>query len=346
MILKKIKKEELLDFYNSELYKNLTHIPLTNNRLKSYINNPFCQNEDCVLYLFLENNQLVCYRTLLHDELYNGQKIVWSSGSWTANEFRRKGLSSQLLDEIEKDYPQLSMIYTRSLASYHLYRKHKNFTGVIDQESKELHFNFNVLNKKLPQIFSLLLNRLWNQNKKTIQKNNKLTLSKLNQETSTFLNQQNQNERFPLSLEKLGWIINYPWISTDPEQQHQQIYDFSHIDQEFETNAFEVLNDNKVKGFLLRNIRHQTYFVHYVYYDSDQEASEIAAFIVSEIENLKLDTLIIRDKTIQKKVEKLKKSIFKRPYKNFLFIDNAILENNPNFMQRPVQHGVGEIVFT
>lgn len=344
--IRTIKKKELLAFYHSDFYKKLVHVPFTPFRLSSYLENPFSTEEDTVLYFIVFENQIVSYRIVLHDLICSTEKIIWSSGNWTHPNHRRKGFSEQLLKAIEKDYPNQLMVLTRTPGSAKLYQNKDKYQYIHDSESTELYLSFRFLDKKFPTKISKILNRFYRFVIPTKNENFTFQQSNFDQKTQAFLIEKSRNELFPLTNQKLQWIFQFPWISTNPNDEIQQKFDFSFVDSSFHLAAFELRNDEKLTAFVVRAIRHQTYFLHYVYYDSDEQANEIVNNIIAEIEKEKLHSVVIRDSLIEHLLRKKLTIILKRPYKNFLFIDKKLIENNQDLLDRNRQHGIGEIVFT
>jgi hypothetical protein len=67
--IKKIRLRELSAFKESLLYKGLEVIPISSNRIESYVNNPRADEEDVVLYLAFEGEKLVGFRTIFADTI-------------------------------------------------------------------------------------------------------------------------------------------------------------------------------------------------------------------------------------------------------------------------------------
>ncbi|MDM1062721.1 hypothetical protein HXZ62_09140 [Empedobacter falsenii] len=345
MKFKKIKKKDLDCFFYSDFYNNLTHVPLTSNRLASYVHNPYSNENDYVLYLLIENEQIISYRTLLHDKNNKDEIFVWSSGSWTNPSFRKKGYSKELFLEVRKDYSDKIIIYTRSISSKILYQSFENLHYIEDNHSKELHYDFSILDKKFPKFISNLFNQFINRKKNNEWDNvfHQFQISKLDNQTSIFLHNKSSNDLFPLTIEKIEWIKNYPWISRIELSKNNQIYDFSFIDSTFKSEAFEIKNnDKKVTAFYFRNIRKNHFYLHYVYYKSNQEAFLIAQSILAEFNQYKLSTIIVRDELVQNYITNLVKPLFVKSYKHFFYIS----EKNKYLLNKEIQHGIGELIFT
>ncbi|SUP54191.1 Uncharacterised protein [Weeksella virosa] len=341
-----LKKKDLLEFYNSDFYRKLMHVPFTPFRLWSYLENPFSAQEDFVLYFIVIDNQIVSYRIVLHDLVYSTEKIIWSSGNWTHPDYRRKGFSELLLNKIEKDYPHQLMVLTRTPGSAKLYQNREKYYFIHDIKSTEFYLSFSFLEKKFPTKISKVLN--WFYHFITPTKNEKFTFqqSSLDQKTEAFLQEKSKNELFPLSTKKLQWIFQFPWLSTNPSDEIHQKFDFSFIDPTFHLAAFELRENDELTAFVVRAIRQKTYFLHYIYYNSDEQANEIVDNIIAEIEKEKLHSVVIRNPLIEFLLTRKLRVILKRPYKNFLFIDQKLIEKHPDLLHRNRQHGIGEIIFT
>ena len=65
----------LLEFINSDSFKNLKNYPITRHRALSHINNPRADAEDKILYITYYYNKIVGYRLIMVDEIIvNNQK--------------------------------------------------------------------------------------------------------------------------------------------------------------------------------------------------------------------------------------------------------------------------------
>ena len=124
--IKKIRLKELNDFVKSEMFNQFEILPISPERVKSYINNPKAKPEDVVLYLGSINNALVAFRSLFAGELISDDlktRFAWCSGNWVAPEFRRKGFSEQLLKEAYSDWSGKLMFTNYAPNSENLYLK-------------------------------------------------------------------------------------------------------------------------------------------------------------------------------------------------------------------------------
>ena len=338
-IVHKVTKRELASFFNSTFYQNLENIPFTSLRLNSYLNNPNSQPNDVILYYIINNNQIISYRTLLHDKLFNDKIIVWSSGNWTHPNHRNKGYSSLLFKEVENDYPQQSIIYTKSIASNKVYQKFNQYRSIIDKDASELHYNFTILDKKFPQIVSKLLNLFFKKSSKKIDLNQIKITSKI-ANINPILFEKNTEDLFPLTIEKINWITNFPWIATERTNINEETnYDFSLFDSSFKSDFFTI-NET---GFIYRNIRKKEYYIHYIFYKTNEDAIAIAKFIINEFNENNLSTIIVKDLTIKKLIKQLQRPIFSKPHKNFLIYHKNL---ETVICNKKIQNGVGELIFT
>jgi hypothetical protein len=114
MEIKKISIDELDTFIHSDFFLNAPVKPISPLRALSYINNPNAEKDDIVLYMLIENNKIIAFRTLLPDML-NDIKFCWLSGSYVAPDYRGQKLSLKLLENVFDDWNNFaSTNYTRS----------------------------------------------------------------------------------------------------------------------------------------------------------------------------------------------------------------------------------------
>lgn len=93
--LKKISLHELEAFLQSAIYENAEVIPISKSRVQSYVNILRAAKDDFALYLLLDAQKIIGFRTLFADSANSlGKKIQfdWLSGSWVHPEHCRKGV--------------------------------------------------------------------------------------------------------------------------------------------------------------------------------------------------------------------------------------------------------------
>ena len=145
--IQKIKLNELEEFVNSRKYLMLIDKPISLLRMKSYINNPNGNEDDIVLFMAFFNSDLVGYKTVFSDTFsYNYCKIKfgWLSGTWTHENYRRKGVSSLLLNEVFNDWKGKLMFTNYAEESKAVYDKTEKFTLIKSLEGYRHYIRFSL----------------------------------------------------------------------------------------------------------------------------------------------------------------------------------------------------------
>jgi GNAT superfamily N-acetyltransferase len=271
--IKKIPLNELEHFAQSEVYQHFTIAPISELRVKSYINNPHSQPNDIVLYLGLINNQLVAFRSLFAGIIQNEQekqRFAWCSGNWVHPDFRRKGFSELLLNEAFNDWqgrlmftnyaPNSEKLYLKS-GRFHAIHQFHGFRGYLFPKTRKLvqFANKNNFTKYLFSIadfaisfVSLVKLRFYSEKKNPDMmfesfQNPDEDCYKIAQSISTkYIFNRNHNE--------LKWIFDFSWISQD-ESFRSNNYPFSSYSNSFFYQTVKVFDQNNFIGFFIFSVR-------------------------------------------------------------------------------------------
>jgi len=257
----------------SEMFLQFTLIPISELRVKSYINNPHSQPDDIVLYLGFVHEQLVAFRTLFADLIVSeNEKIhfAWCSGNWVHPDFRRKGFSEQLLNEAFKDWngklmftnyaPNSEKLYLKS-GKFHVIHQFQGVRAYLFPKTRKLvHVaNKNGLTKILFSVADFIISvfssaRLWffipKQNPgirfETIQ----------HPDEECYKVDQNSSPKYLFSRgeKELRWIFQFPWISGNNKFESER-YPFSSYSKSFSYNTVKVFVKNKLVGFFIFSVR-------------------------------------------------------------------------------------------
>lgn len=128
--IKKYTASQIIEFVESNYFNSLPVVPVSKARAYSYLNNPAVSDNDFLMYLAVENENIVGFRTLFADYINtcNGiKKVAWLSGNWVKPDMRRKGVSSVLFKHVFDDWHN-NVVYTNyAPASKAVYDKTDNF---------------------------------------------------------------------------------------------------------------------------------------------------------------------------------------------------------------------------
>lgn len=271
--IEKIRLNELESFVQSETYQKLTTIPMTFLRAKSYINNPYAQPDDVVLYLGLIANQLVAFRTLFAGRIISENepiRFAWCSGNWVHTNFRRKGFSEQLLQEAFTDWNGKLMFTNYAPNSEKLYLKtgkfqsihqFQGFRGYLFSKTRKLisvankngvtKFLFSFADAIISAISSIRILAF------SLNPNPDFSFETIHfpdDECYQILRNNAPNHIFGRGEEELKWIFQFPWISEDKNFSSEK-YPFSSGCVSFRYYTVKVSSKNKLVGFFIFSVR-------------------------------------------------------------------------------------------
>lgn len=130
MDLLKITIGELEHFCASERFRRLEIKPLSPLRAKSYLANPRAEATDVVLYLLVDGDRLIAFRSILPDRLFaDGQslRVGWCSGVWTHPDYRGNRLWKRLLTEALSDWDDRLLLTNYAPTIPALYGQYRQF---------------------------------------------------------------------------------------------------------------------------------------------------------------------------------------------------------------------------
>lgn len=117
---------ELPAFIASEKYRTCGNIPVSPERVSSYVANPRSDPDMPVLFTLTDQEKIVAYRTLLPDLFYGKEGAVsfaWLSGNYVDPAYRRQGLSTKLFRTVEEAWEGRLMYTNYAPASRAVYDK-------------------------------------------------------------------------------------------------------------------------------------------------------------------------------------------------------------------------------
>ncbi|SNR64629.1 GNAT family N-acetyltransferase [Lutibacter flavus] len=367
--IRKIKLKDLETFIKSNEYLSFEEKPISEARSISYLKNPNADDNDIVLYLGFKNNKLIGYKSIFADTFISNNskvKFGWLSGTWTHQNFRRRGVSSLLFEEVYKDWRGRLMYTNYAKESKAVYDKTGKFELLNKLEGYRYYFRFcfkellppkSIFWKKNKNILGYLDNilnlifdfrfKLFKVKRFSLYKFEKI--EKLDIEIESFLKPYKKKELFQRDKKIFEWIINYPWIKTDSEtKENSEQYHFSSYACSFETNWHKIYNRNthKILGVALINARDKQLKIPYFY--SNPEAiltlkNEILKLILSKKLNyITIYNQELNESLLNGKILKLKRKKFTQNY----FVSKELLKEFPEIKNLSVQSGDGDVVFT
>lgn len=266
---------ELAAFIVSERYKKMPYLPITPLRAISQCANPQADTHDILLFLAVENGEMLGYCGMLPDTIYikgRAEKVAWISGLWVNPAIRGKGIGKFLIKTALESYknamlvtefiPETKKLYM-SLACYQdmpalqgltLYdiQKWDSLFVLKFTNFRSIFFLLKGISAITKPFFRLFLA------KKT---DNNLIFNKINEidsATNAFIETKNKNALFRRNASDLNWLIHFPWMRKMPEKDViAKAYYFSYQAQTFHQTWTQVKtkNEDKIVACFMLSVR-------------------------------------------------------------------------------------------
>jgi GNAT superfamily N-acetyltransferase len=354
--VKRISIFELLAFVSQPSYANWDVVPISRHRAKSYVSNPRSSPKDIVLYLAYENDTLVGYRTVLPDLISANNeeiKVGWLSGSWVDPSFRRKGISTILLNEIFADWNS-NLIYTNYApeAKYVFDKSQKFFfaskligtriyvrsclADLLVYKSKVFKFLSPLLKvvDSFLNLFNILPLLIRSMNLKGIEFE---YLSSPDNDVLSLFEKINQNAITYRKAPEFKWIVQYPWVISAPLGDIiGRKYFFSSAPKRFNQQLFKVYKDGSLIGFVMLNSRDGAVSSPYIHCESGNERI-FAKILLKHAAILDASRITIFNEPIAKEIRSIfLYRIFSRKQTRNYFISSSLsdkLNRKPLFIE-------------
>lgn len=358
--IKKIKLGELESFVRSKAFMNFETVPITTLRVDSYINNPAALQNDIVLYLGFTNDKLVAFRTIFAGQVNSESEPVrfgWCSGNWVHPEYRRKGFSEKLLNEVFHDWDNRLMFTNYAPNSEQLYLKTGRFQ-VIHQFQGFRGYMFPKTRKLLPNAIKNAFSRAFYnfldivisiislaRTMFYIYKINpdiKFESIKYPDETCLKFMEQNQSALYFLRRKtELNWIFQYPWM-TNNEEDLDAKYPFSSFSEDFRYQTVKIYNKNKFAGFFMFSVRNN--HLKTLHFEIPAELNnEITAFIKNYCISQKIEIATVYNFNIGSALLKRKfPFLYAKKYGQKIYSSFLVNQNLPHSFQ----DGDGDVFLT
>ncbi len=364
-VIKKFTKSTLLEYLDSEEYAKSIIWPISKHRALSHINNPRLSDDDVILTMAVkENGQIIGYRTVMADWIYNEEKKVkvgWISGTWVDPEYRRKGLATILFDEIYKDWDGRLMYTNYAPVSKKVYDK----TGAFDEYASHVGARFHMksnLAEILPGRFPItrffrrllpsadsffnyyILPFLTEPGMKTRLSYNFVIKKKLTSEELNLMLKDNLSRR---SDNEMNWIMNFPWVKNIDEIDKEVLdkYFFSAAADMFKQYFILVYRRGVLVCIVMFTLKNSQMKVPY-YYTQDLDLALISDLIFTESWKNGVSHIDVYDEDLCKEM-KLKTAYFafsKNRERKYM-VSKKILNEFPDREGIRLSDGEGDVVF-
>jgi len=369
MEIKLLKSKNLEAFLNSEEFRKMPNIPISEHRAISHLKNPALEENDIILLLCYIDDIFAGYLGTLPDNLnIKGKKkhIAWLSCLWVNPQMRRKGVAAGLLSKAhelwEKDLlivnftPHAKKAYDK-LNSFIEFTSYRGVRTYLRMNLHKLQLQKNPANKKYEfplKIFDIVFNlfndlRLMFFNYKKTLKN--ITAEKINEidsDTYSLIENHNKNDIVKRDKDSLNWIIKYPWmLQGDPNSKEAKRYEFSSFSKKFKFESFRLKdNENNIFCFLMFNLRDRHLKIPYFYCNSEKQHLALR-FIYSYLLKNKVNYLTVFNPRLKESIYNYSSPFFlKRELTRTYLITKKLKAGIPEEQEIIFRDGDGDSAFT
>lgn len=361
MDVKVYRLEELESHLHTSFSRPTGALSMSPLRLASYLNNPRAKAADVVLIEMHHQGKVLAYRTLLPDHFISkADRIVrfaWLSGNWVHPEFRRKGISTRLLQSAEKAWGGKLMYTNYAPASKAVYDQSKSFSSLAIREGKRFYLRAaseELLGKRMggSSVFrscDRVINSI--REKNLLRLGQKLpqgcSVEKLfgfDAELLKVIDKTQEKSLFRRDAELFNWAMKFPWI-TDKEVPHLE-YHFSYKARRFENVLLSFRHgDTGSMGMLWLIIHNQVLSVPYVIAECEEIYSAMAKYILKTMISSGSTHATLHCKELVKSLLPFKRHfLMVRNMPQHIFAHTRLEELIPTGLK--IHDGDGDVMFT
>lgn len=355
--IRKIRIGELEDFLKSEAYRQFEVVPITSLRAKSYTDNPNAEASDVALLLAFSGKKLLAFRSIFAGKVQtenHAERFGWCSGAWVHPDFRRKGISSELLTEALADWNGKLMLTNYSPETENLFLKSGKFfvlaefsgfrgylfpkTQKLFEAKKSFRFFLKVADIGISMVSSF---RTLFCNKKNAENLLFETLAQPDETCYNLLKVGGGKSIFRQDVKELKWIFDFPWVSETPFEGSEK-YPFSACVKSFRYYTVKIFESGEFKGFFVFSVRDGNLKTLFNFFEPGLEA-EVAHYLKKYCCEHKIEVISVYNNEISQQLFKRKfpflhaKKYGQKIYSSF----HIQIGRDPM-----IQDGEGDVVFT
>jgi hypothetical protein len=272
---------ELQDYIQSDQYLRSDILPVSPERVHSYLNNPRAEKQMPVLFTLTENEQLVAYRTVLPDHFNDGSQqlpFAWLSGNFVAPAHRRRGLSTLLFKAAGEAWNGRLMYTNYAPASKAVYDHSEAFTEFSVRPGKRYYMRSALATLYRERAGS---NRLLKFTDHVVNGLHDLFSSagqfplppgtgaeEIDTPGDSFkklIAQYNGGSLFGRGAAEFEWIRSFPWVTEKPDHQLPGKYHFTREVSRFRNSWYRIKSE-KGTAFLWITIVNEKLSVPYFFH--------------------------------------------------------------------------------
>jgi hypothetical protein len=357
MNFREIKIGELPEFIASDFYKSSAVIPISPQRAISQSKNPNSNNNDVALILALDDKEeIIGYIGILPGKIsLESSPYYWNSCWWVDPE-KGKMAAMPLFYKMLQLSNQKMIFFELTDTTKNIVAKFKFKTEIIPGCKYFLLFNFAQILSKRNGFFKTIkpllsfsdwfLNCFISLKLSRFKKDTSIKyeqIDSINDEADNFIQQFSKTQLIPITKDEVNWIVEYPWIKTQPNSVDQQIakrYFFSSISKSFSNNLYKVYKDEKLVAVLFFTIRDKEMKLPYAFFNT-ADTNTVAKAIYQIAINKLVTSFTCFNKQLRDELNTTKNPFtFTKPLKK-----NIAYPIDLNFDGKTIQDGDGDAVF-
>jgi len=365
--IKTYNKAQLIELIGSRTFAEMPVIPISSHRALSHVSNPRADADDTLMIIAYDQNVMVGYLGVLADRIYNvkgeGYKCGWLSCMWVNPDLRGKGIAKQLLTTAFKAWSDHILVTEFTPEAKGLYDRSGGFNDLRVSSGLRCYLRFNlheVLPKKngkyktyLP-ILKLVdsVANIPNGIRLSFFKPSIASLVSFRQvkEISATANAyiiSKRNSSFERrSADDLSWILHYPWLIQSAPTAESIRYHFSSVADRFDNHCVEVIQSDRIVGYLHFTIRDGNLKLPYCYFDPEC-MEDIVQYIYKLMYDYRLNMLTIFHRELTSYFEQRNTPfIYKRKILRHYIISKALDVHFADKDSLFIQDGDADCVFT
>lgn len=383
MKLQVYRISDLEQLVRSEYFRAQDHLPVSPERVQSYLQNPRSQPDMPVLFSLSDNDLIIAYRSLLPDYFISqGEKVpfAWLSGNFVASHYRRKGLSSDLFREVESAWegrlmytnyaPASKAVYDQTGAFVHvrsrdgrryylrsmLYPQLKNRTvmapalRLTDTVINLLHTpgengdRYQVADGISVEEIPLRPNMIQSNTVPGKQANALGELSFPAWFNSEGLEGYASDSLFSRGPEEFEWIAKYPWITSRPGEEFKGEYAFTRIVDRHISSWFRI-SSQQDEAFLWINIVNNRLSVPYFFNNDPMLNVAARQLVLKTAVSMQCDLITIRHPDLGPALSSRKNPfVYFKKMPQYYFAHKNLADKFPAYGE--IYDGDGDCVFT
>lgn len=359
---------ELAAFIASERYKKMPYLPITPLRAISQCANPQVDKDDILLFLAVENGEMLGYCGMLPDTVYfsdgSNKRMAWITGLWVNPAIRGKGIGSFLVKtafetwgksmyvtEFEPKtlpiYQKLGLTFLHTLNGQTLYDLEKWADLLILKYSKlnRIAFSLHFL-EKITRPFFALFHSKSDFSALSFQK-----IAKIDTETELFIQSHQKKALLRRNAAALNWVTDFPWLKEMPQKDEiAQKYYFSYQAKIFKQEWVQVREKEtgKIVALFLLSQRDANLKIPYFFADK-KRIKVIESWILTYFQKSSACMLHVIQNDLFQYLDnqpiniRIKK--YSKPFLHYFDILDEKMHENP-YSLIDIQDGDGDCVFT